>query len=234
MRLLRTRDGVVLQLAGEVSAAHGGGFASARTRDADPPWDLTPYDGIRLRLRGDGQRYKCGGALRARACAHLLCIHTFAAHIPSFRLALRDEYGWMAPAWEAPVDTVAGAWSTVRLPWRDFRRGGFGVTWRDGSRVPQLRLRHITSLQILLSKFECAPHAATGGGLVAACMFADLHASSQRRHVAPQRARGRAVPRAAGGGPRPEPLLRGGALRAANPGTEQGVGSARQACHAVC
>ena len=75
----------------------------------------------------------------------------------------------MAPAWEAPVDTVAGAWSTVRLPWRDFRRGGFGITWRDGSRVPQLRLRHITSLQILLSKFECVPRAGGAWGVSHAC-----------------------------------------------------------------
>jgi hypothetical protein len=65
VRLLRTRDGVVLQFAGAVSAAHGGGFASARSRDADPPWDLRTFDGVRLRVRGDGQRYKC--ARRARA-----------------------------------------------------------------------------------------------------------------------------------------------------------------------
>jgi hypothetical protein len=128
VRLLRTRDGVVLQFGGTVSAARGGGFASARTRDADPLWDLSSYDGVRLHLKGDGQRYK---------------------------LALRDECGYLAPAWEAHVDTVAGAWTTARLPWRDFYRAGFGWTWRDGGRAPRLRLRHIHSLQILLSKFEC-------------------------------------------------------------------------------
>jgi hypothetical protein len=82
------------------------------------------------------------------------------------RLALRDECGWLAPAWEAHFDTVAGAWTTVRLPWRDFQRAGFGWTWRDGGRVPQLRLRHIHSLQILLSKFECAPRS---------CVMPDTH-----------------------------------------------------------
>ncbi len=62
MRLLRTRDGVVMQFAGSVSTARGGGFASARTRDADPPWDVSAFDGVRLHIKGDGQRYKCVSA----------------------------------------------------------------------------------------------------------------------------------------------------------------------------
>ena len=129
VRLLRTRDGLVLEFGGRVSAAGGAGWASARTRDAEPPWDLAPFDGIRLRVRGDGQRYK---------------------------LALRDQRGLAAPAWEASFDTVAGEWVVLRLPWSAFSRGGFGVTWRDGGGPPRLRTRHIASLQLLLSRFDDA------------------------------------------------------------------------------
>ena len=42
----------------------------------------------------------------------------------------------------------------MRLPWASFRRGGFGWTWRDGGGAPQLRIRHVTSLQLLLSRFD--------------------------------------------------------------------------------
>jgi len=42
--------------AGKLSLERGGGFASVRRRDQ--PVDLSAYDGIELRLRGDGKRYK--------------------------------------------------------------------------------------------------------------------------------------------------------------------------------
>jgi hypothetical protein len=81
----------------------------------------------------------------------------------------------MAPAWEAHFDTVEGAWTTVRLPWRDFQRGW--SAWPDsGARASQLRLRHIHSLQILLSKFECA------APLLRACMPVHTRACCQRAH----------------------------------------------------
>ncbi len=43
---------------GYVSVANSGGFASVRTRNFDPPIDLTGYTGIDLRIKGDGKRYK--------------------------------------------------------------------------------------------------------------------------------------------------------------------------------
>lgn len=36
-----------------------GGFASVRCRNLDPPLDLSAYDGLELRVRGNGLRYKC-------------------------------------------------------------------------------------------------------------------------------------------------------------------------------
>ncbi|MBE9221302.1 CIA30 family protein [Cyanobacterium stanieri LEGE 03274] len=43
---------------GMVSTANNGGFASVRTKNFTKPWDLSNYQGIRLKVRGDGKRYK--------------------------------------------------------------------------------------------------------------------------------------------------------------------------------
>jgi Complex I intermediate-associated protein 30 (CIA30)/NmrA-like family len=54
---LRLTDNVAI-FAGNVSTANSGGFASVRHRNLNPPLDLSRYDGLRLRVKGDGQRYK--------------------------------------------------------------------------------------------------------------------------------------------------------------------------------
>ena len=43
---------------GNVSIANNGGFASVRTKNLTPPVDLSEYEGIELRVEGDGKRYK--------------------------------------------------------------------------------------------------------------------------------------------------------------------------------
>ncbi len=43
---------------GRVSIDNSGGFASVRTRNFEPNFDLSNYTGIELRVKGDGQRYK--------------------------------------------------------------------------------------------------------------------------------------------------------------------------------
>ncbi|CAN0451650.1 unnamed protein product [Discosporangium mesarthrocarpum] len=43
---------------GEVRTSNSGGFVSARTRNLSPPLDLGGYDALRLRVQGDGNRYK--------------------------------------------------------------------------------------------------------------------------------------------------------------------------------
>ncbi|XVF27456.1 hypothetical protein REPUB_Repub14bG0108000 [Reevesia pubescens] len=43
---------------GIVSTANNGGFTSIRTRNFSSPEDLSAYDGLELRLKGDGRRYK--------------------------------------------------------------------------------------------------------------------------------------------------------------------------------
>jgi hypothetical protein len=47
-----------LRFRGVVSFDNGGGFASIRSPEAD--YDLGGFTGLRLRLRGDGKRYKLG------------------------------------------------------------------------------------------------------------------------------------------------------------------------------
>ncbi len=43
---------------GIVSTSNSGGFASVRRKNFEPALDLGAYEGLALRLRGDGKRYK--------------------------------------------------------------------------------------------------------------------------------------------------------------------------------
>lgn len=79
--------------AGSVTTANNGGFASVRTRNLEPPLDLSGYDGIELRVKGDGKRYK---------------------------LIIRDGAGWDTVGYTLSFDTQPG-WQTVRLRFSDFK-----------------------------------------------------------------------------------------------------------------
>ena len=41
-----------------VTTANNGGFASVRTKNYEPQLDWGAYEGVELRLRGNGLRYK--------------------------------------------------------------------------------------------------------------------------------------------------------------------------------
>jgi hypothetical protein len=71
----------------------GGGFSSLRT--AGPGADLTSYDGIRLRIRGDGRRY-------------------------IWQLTTKAEFRGRPVRFWAGFDTVADTWTTVDVPFSDF------------------------------------------------------------------------------------------------------------------
>lgn len=43
---------------GNVRTSNSGGFVSVRTRNLSPGLDLSAYDALRLRVKGDGSRYK--------------------------------------------------------------------------------------------------------------------------------------------------------------------------------
>lgn len=50
--------GAAAVFGGEVRTSNSGGFVSIRTRNISPPLDLSAYDALRLRVKGDGNRYK--------------------------------------------------------------------------------------------------------------------------------------------------------------------------------
>ncbi|MBR8834975.1 MAG: CIA30 family protein [Stigonema ocellatum SAG 48.90 = DSM 106950] len=78
--------------AGNVSTANSGGFASVRTKNFTPPLNLSGYQGVELRVRGDGQRYK---------------------------FLLRTEAQWDSLAYSYSFDTIANTWIDVHIPFAD-------------------------------------------------------------------------------------------------------------------
>lgn len=77
---------------GEVSLAHGGGFASVRS----PPgrFDLSRVSALVLEVRGDGRSYKLG---------------------------LRTDPSLDGPTWQAAFRPAAGRWEAIRIPFGEFR-----------------------------------------------------------------------------------------------------------------
>ncbi|WP_072620807.1 CIA30 family protein [Spirulina major] len=121
-RIEKQADGALFT--GYTSTDRSGGFVSVRSRDFDPPRDLSAYSGIRLRIKGDGQRYK---------------------------FFLRDQSSWDGIAYATSFDTAAGQWLTVELPFDQFKAVFRAKTLSD---APPLTTRHIIACQLMLSKFE--------------------------------------------------------------------------------
>jgi uncharacterized protein YbjT (DUF2867 family) len=115
---------------GVVSTANRGGFASVRSRNFDPPVDVSAYDGIEMVVRGDGQRYKA---------------------------ILRSDAGWdgigFCCSFVAAKNEAGDGWTTVRLPFSSF----FPV-FRARRLADQPSFdpatQSIASMQLMLSKFE--------------------------------------------------------------------------------
>lgn len=77
---------------GNITSANNGGFASVRTKNFDPSLDLTGYDGIKLKVKGDGQRYK---------------------------FMLRTTSDWDSVSFCKSFDT-GESWQEVKLPFSEF------------------------------------------------------------------------------------------------------------------
>jgi len=77
---------------GNVSLENNGGFASAQSKPC--PYDLSDFDGLRIRVRGDGKRY----AFRVRTTS---CFDGI--------------------SYQARFDTRAGEWIEILLPFDGFR-----------------------------------------------------------------------------------------------------------------
>lgn len=109
---------------GVVSTTNNGGFASVRTKNFLVPEDLSAYDGLELRLKGDGQRYK---------------------------FMIRTSTDWDALAYTAAFDTVKDQWQSVRLPFSSLRPV-FRAQTVFGA--PPFDPKKIVSFQLMFSKFE--------------------------------------------------------------------------------
>jgi uncharacterized protein YbjT (DUF2867 family) len=109
---------------GNVSTANSGGFASIRTRNFANAIALGKYQGIKLRVKGDGNRYK---------------------------FLLRTEEKWDGVAYSYSFDTVAAQWVELEIPFSAlipvFRAK---TVPNDGPIDPN----RICSCQFMLSKFE--------------------------------------------------------------------------------
>jgi hypothetical protein len=88
---IRLANGYAL-FSGNVSTDNSGGFASVRTRNFEPSFNLSNYRGIELRVKGDGQRYK---------------------------LFVRTETRWDGVGYAHSFDTIADEWMTIQVPFQD-------------------------------------------------------------------------------------------------------------------
>ena len=109
---------------GFVSTDNNGGFASVRTRNFDSPLDLSDYEGIELRVQGDGKRYK---------------------------FITRCEGRWDGIGYCYSFDTVYNYWTTMRIPFQDLIPVFRAKTVPDAGYFDSSK---VYSMQLMLSKFE--------------------------------------------------------------------------------
>ena len=110
--------------AGVVSTDNSGGFSSVRTQNFEPPFDFSGWLGLRLKVKGDGQRYK---------------------------FILRNSASWDSPAYIYGFDTVADEWITVDIP---FTKLVPTFRARSVPNASPYDPAKTVSFQLMLSKFE--------------------------------------------------------------------------------
>ncbi len=109
---------------GIVSTDNNGGFASVRTRNFMPPMDLSDYEGIELKVIGDGKRYK---------------------------FITRCEGQWDGVGYCYSFDTVYNFPTTIRIPFKDFIPVFRAKTVKEAGELDSSK---VYSMQLMLSKFE--------------------------------------------------------------------------------
>jgi NADH dehydrogenase [ubiquinone] 1 alpha subcomplex assembly factor 1 len=115
----RVLDSGVLEFYGSLSLANNGGFASIRSRGA--VMDLQAYDGVLLRVRGDGRTYS---------------------------LSVRTDLVVPAGAYYADLDTEPGVWRTFFVPFDAFVARSFG---QELSSAPPLNRAVVRSVGFILA-----------------------------------------------------------------------------------
>ena len=109
---------------GIVSTDNNGGFASVRTRNFSTPIDLSDYEGIELKVTGDGKRYK---------------------------FITRCEGKWDGVGYCYSFDTIYNFPTTIRIPFQDLIPVFRAKTVSEASQIDASK---IYSMQLMLSKFE--------------------------------------------------------------------------------
>lgn len=109
---------------GRVSTENNGGFASVRTENFEPPLDLSDYEGIELKVTGDGKRYK---------------------------VITRCEGKWDGISYNYSFDTVHDFPITVKIPFEELRPVFRAKTVTEAGSFDSSK---VYALQLMLSKFE--------------------------------------------------------------------------------
>lgn len=109
---------------GHVSTDNNGGFASVRTANFEPPLDLSDYEGIELKIKGDGKRYK---------------------------FITRCEGKWDGISYNHSFDTVYDFLITVKIPFEQLSPVFRAKTVPEAGNFDSSK---VYALQLMLSKFE--------------------------------------------------------------------------------
>lgn len=120
---IRLSSGTAL-FSGNVSTENSGGFASVRTKNFDPSFNLSGYEGVEIRVKGDGKRYK---------------------------FILRTETNWDGVGYCYSFDTIANTWINIKIPFAELIPVFRAKTVND---APRIEANKICSFQLMLSKFE--------------------------------------------------------------------------------
>ena len=119
-------DGV-MEFRGELSLENNGGFASIRSQAES--YDLSGFDGLLLRVRGDGHLYSCN---------------------------IRTDPNLEWSSYQAPFQTTDGKWEEIPLRFRDFAATSFGTALPD---APALDMSSIRSIGFSIAEKQAGPFA---------------------------------------------------------------------------
>lgn len=108
-----------LRFSGSVSSENNGGFASIRSAAAN--LDLSEFQGLTIRLRGDGKDYK---------------------------LSLRTDDFFDGVSYQASFTTRPATWQEITLPFKDFTPTHHGIHLNT---VAPLDARHIRSFGLFIA-----------------------------------------------------------------------------------
>jgi monofunctional biosynthetic peptidoglycan transglycosylase len=122
---VRINDRGTLEFFGAVSLENNGGFASVRSRTFKQ--DLAAFDGLVIRVRGDGKRYA---------------------------LTLQTNVRIMAGSYRVKFDTKADEWQEIRVSFADFQATSFG---RVITAAPSLDSGEIRSFGFLIADKQAGP-----------------------------------------------------------------------------